>query len=700
MFSFFVPVSKVQKDRRVIRETDMRMAKYSRRGLIVNFIAFLVCLYGGQFLDENRELTIILTIGLLLATFFRGIYVFRFDHIYPHAPNKWRNHYFFATLVGAIWWSVIMCSITLVLEMKHEAPLFWLYTVVFFSTTAHAFAPYQKFLSVYQFLGQIPAAVAALILGTTQGYLYGGLLIVFYLVLNHQCRLMSENYWERLEVSYMLSRKAVSLEEEKKDTRASVRLNLEFLKYLVKDFEALVSRSTGKIHEEQNTLFKSIKRFERILNKNLKIKNSVFNIRHEIQSIVADYIDQAEKKSVLIETSLSPTLPMRLRGDPQRLGGIVQNLIEINLKKMQSGLLLIEAEFIREYEHAGELYITVTQICERQKGLFSRDKNAVLASEENLSYAVSQALAEIMEGSIEKLELPGREMSYRFNAKLDIADKAGQLDFHRNSFSGRTVLLVNANATLVDMKRQALEALGFALVTETQYERALTVLLDSAKRDKPIEAVVYYFEDEGKEALEFHKSISAHKELHFVKQIIAVSSLQKAKLARRFKSNVQPVFLLNKPMGLFELESTFHRVFADKNDEDTSLEFNSHPNKCKLYVTSDSEELLNTAVQTLKHKQLEIQVFKDVEQLLKALPENPDVILMDVADRKEARTAISKIRKVERENSIETLVPILGVTKESRETCTDYDMGIDDKVELDDTPNEVISLLHYWGTLH
>lgn len=91
MFSFFEPVSKVQKDRRIMRETDARMAKYSRRGLVFNFLAFLVCLIGGHFIEQNRDLTVVLTTGLLLITFVRGFFLFRFEHLYPRAPARWRH---------------------------------------------------------------------------------------------------------------------------------------------------------------------------------------------------------------------------------------------------------------------------------------------------------------------------------------------------------------------------------------------------------------------------------------------------------------------------------------------------------------------------------------------------------------------------------------------------------------------------------
>ena len=117
MLKLFEPQSKVQKDRQIIRETDMRMAKYSRRGLISNFLIYTLCLLVEQtFIQQYQTLAIVLTCGLLLATALRGYLLFRMDAIYPRAPNAWRNKYFIATLIGASWWGVILSSVTLVLD--------------------------------------------------------------------------------------------------------------------------------------------------------------------------------------------------------------------------------------------------------------------------------------------------------------------------------------------------------------------------------------------------------------------------------------------------------------------------------------------------------------------------------------------------------------------------------------------------------
>ncbi len=450
MFKFFLPASKVQKDRRIMRETDSRIAKYSRRGAIFNFFVFLLITAHGRFIDENPGLMAILTIGIFLNTIVRSVYLFRFDHLYPRAPAKWRNQYFIATLIGAIWWGVILVCVTVKLGMSNEAPLLWLYTVIFFSMTAHAFAPYQKFLSYYQFFGQVPAAAAAFYVGGLEGYLYGTMLLAFYLVLTHQCRLMSENYWERLEATYALARKTLSMEEEKRDTKANVKLNQEFMKHLHND----IDRFMDHVHEAEpkdsqefklqilsqlDELYANISDFSGVLSKEMDLDERVFNIRHEIQHLVAEFIDGAEEKNIQIETSLSPTLPMRLKGDASRLAQVIRSLLNIILEDVDSCVVLVEVEFLREYESAGELYVSVTRSFDKSKKLFSSDEETH-PLKGTLSLVVAKGLAELMDGSIEVNESLQDEQKFRFNAKIDIAEHAGQLDFHKDSFAGKNVL--------------------------------------------------------------------------------------------------------------------------------------------------------------------------------------------------------------------------------------------------------------------
>ncbi len=711
MFTFFLPTSKVQKDRRIMRETDSRMAKYSRRGLIINFLAFLVILISGRFFEENRDLMTILTVGLLLITILRGFFLFRFDHLYPRAPTKWRNSYFVATLIGGIWWGVILACVTLKLGMQGEAPLFWIYTVIFFSTTAHAFAPYQKFLAYYQFVGQVPAAAAAISLGDLNSTLYGIVIFVFYLILTHQCRLISENYWERLEATYALAKKTQSIEEEKRDTRANVKLNEEFMQLLHSDINRILTHVDedeaedvvsfrDRIQSELGDLYGNIRDFHGVLSKDLKLKDSVFNIRHEIQHLTAEFIDEAERQDVQIETALSPNLPLRLKGDASRLAQVIRTLLDITLIEASKCVVFVEVEFLREYETAGELYVTVTRTHDKNKKRFFAETTE-MKSQVTLSLVVAKGLSELMNGSIEVNESTADEQQLRFNAKIDIAEFAGQLDFHKDSFVGHNVLLMHNSPRIVDLKRQELDALGFNVYTETQYKRAMQTLQNSYKFQNPIESLIFYLEPDNQSVIAFCEAILDTAELKFTNKIVAATRKQQVIMRKYGFDEISGFYFVDKPTGLFELESIFHQIYKQREDAEqdvfktvqstVKIAILTEPNNQDVRLREEAEKLGENA-----------DIFDNLNELTASIKDNQyQIITVDCDEIEDIAGAVSAIRRTELKLKNENLLPIIGLSVSEKDVeDTVYELGLDDFVDLVHNPKKtLINTIGYWSTL-
>ena len=708
MFQFFLPASKVQKDRRIMRETDTRLAKYSRRGVIFNFFAFLVIVGLGQFTTENPTLMAVLTGGILLNTALRAFYLFRFDALYPRAPTKWRNHYFFATLIGAVWWGVILVCVSVQLKMEAEAPLLWLYTVIFFSSTAHAFAPYQKFLSYYQFFGLVPASAAAYFIGGVNAYIYGTVLIVFYLVLTHQCRLMSENYWERLEATYALARKTLSMEEEKRDTRANVKLNEEFMKHLNYDIDRFIAHiesdsardaETFKKHikTELDELHNNISDFSGVLSKELVLDENIFNIRHEIQHLVAEFIDAAERKNVQIETSLSPNLPMRLKGDASRLAQVIRSLLDIMLDGVERCIVVVEVEFLREYEMAGELYVSVTRSFDKNKGLFaSNTKHQSLNG--TLGLVVAKGLAELMNGSIEQNEVLDDEQQFRFNAKIDLAEQAGQLDFHKDSFAGKNVLLVHNHPRIVDIKRQELDALGFNVFTETQYKRAVQTLQNSYKFQTPIESVIFYSEPDVDAVITFCQTLLDTDDLKYTKKIAAATRQQQNDLRHAGFDETHGFYFVDKPTGLFEIESLFYQLYK----QDESAELAAAAEGCNVILFSKEPEAVEKLGQKIENICGDITLLAKPSQLNDTLLSSGGMLVMiDCDTDDDVSDVVSAIRKQEQAKAAESYLPIIGFSR-NRIAFEDYayELGLDDYIDLTHNPKKTLkSTLAYWSTL-
>lgn len=707
MLSFFTPSGKVQKDRKIMRETDTRMAKYSRRGLLLNLVAFLICFLGGDFYQQSPTLTVVLLSGLLFITFLRGFYLFRFEQLYPKAPRRWRTQYFFASLLGAIWWAVIMCSVTLTLKMESEAPIFWIYTVIFFSTTAHAFAPYQKFSTLYQFFGLVPGAVSALFIFSLDGYLYGAIIIAFYFMLVHQCRIVSQNYWEKLDNEYVLSKKTTSLEEEKRDSLVVSSLSKGFINSLAKALQQLPKEDDSGDTDAADTssiracgniknLYETVSDFDLLLNKRLDFSDKVFNVRHELQHTLAKYTDVSETSELDIESSFSSNLPMRLVGDAKRIGQIINSMLQLATKDVEQGLIIVEADFFRDDECAGKLKIGLSHtVVNKKKNFFNGDFSETTL-EPDLNFYVCKAIAQSMGGSLDIVESPSSVSKLSFSVDLKLAEPSGKLDFHRNLFSGHSVMLINSNPQIVDIKRQELEALGFTVVTETKYTRAEQVLLQSYKTDNAIESVLYYAND--KDALKFNHKLVGHTELRSIHQLIVASLHRQELLKGEGFARSDTVHYVDRPAGLFELECAFLHLYdlqdiSSKLDKKIQLVYYSNISSLSSIVLKNLQPFEDQFLQATSEEEL-IDIFAKADNAI-------DLIMIDTKQVPNYSAIIEKIRNYEIEQKIEVFVPIVGLVNNQADISdTAYEKGIDDFIVIEKTYKNVERVIRYWATLH
>jgi two-component system, sensor histidine kinase RetS len=525
MLNFFEPQSKIQKNRQVLRETDERMAKYSRRGLLSNFIIFLLCMMVGEFMDRQPLAAITLTIGLLITTLLRGYLLFRFDQLYPKAPQLWRTRYFYATLLGATWWSLIVCFETLSVGINHEGPLLWLYTIVFFSMTANALSPYKQFLSLYQFIGLVPGAICLLFTNDFTAIIYAIVVFFFIWLLHHQCVQMADNYWMRLEASHALALKTESLESEKRDTHALVQLHRDYMFLLRKELEELLQAKRSPRNDEPAThpqairrpkldhLYRNVNDFYQILIKEVDFKPRLFNPLAFIMHQVRLWHAESLQKGITLDATATPTLPLLVEGDAERLGHILHSMLGAVIQQLQQGVLLLDIEYIQERGKVGELILTLDFQYYDNKTLFNHNHILQL----NLDLALATGMSELMGGALE-ITSNQHNTQIRFRAKYPSHTEAP--DINNTRFQGKSVLLIHESPKLLDYKRQALSLLGLAVSTESQYKKALGNIKKAVSESAPLHAIIFHASHEADETLKFSQELAGHEDLKQIPQIL------------------------------------------------------------------------------------------------------------------------------------------------------------------------------------
>lgn len=445
------PELKVQKDRRVCRNTDMRIAKYSRRGMVLSLLAFAIATAVGELRAVAPQLLLVLGIGLVLLTLLHGYYVFRFTPLYAAGPNRWRQRYFLSSTLGALWWGIILLCHVWLVGFAPETHFLWLYTVIFCSSVASVFAPYHRFLACFIAASLLPAAVGAFLSGDILGTIYGAATFVFVWLTAHQGRRESENYWDRIAAMYELQQRASHLAAASKHSEAAVALTNEFIANIGQEFRSQVADSmdaltlleeeplTGRQHElvqlakrtggQQLKLVDNVGLFARVARQDIRLRQGPFNLVKAIEKSFKFAAETAHQQQLELNFQIDDNLPVMITGDNRRTGQLIRNLVDSATMIAHRGELWGQVGF--EYINSAEGRLTIQlqdsgegEILPEESelfGAFSRLDSAQVTT--GLGLSIAKGLAETMGGY---MQLHSSDEGNRYQVAMKFAIEPNQ----------------------------------------------------------------------------------------------------------------------------------------------------------------------------------------------------------------------------------------------------------------------------------
>tara|TARA_B100000809_G_C15136232_1_gene530728 strand:- start:3080 stop:5275 length:2196 start_codon:yes stop_codon:yes gene_type:complete len=593
MLQFFTPVHKVQKDRKLMHDTDSRIAKYSRRGLILNFLVFALCLYYGNFFQAEQGLAIFLVTGLLLVTLLRCYFLFRFEAHYARAPGRWRNQYFLVSFLGALWWSLILASLTWVLGMRDETLIMWLYSVVFYSSVANVFAPYRRFLSYYLFIGQIPAAATAILVGfregAVDGYLYGTIMLMFYYMLNHQGKITEKAYWQRLEANYALRERAKGLEDERLDSQAAINVKNEFLSNLGREFRTSLNDILGslslidndKLSEDQRELLRlavkagerqldlvnNVADYAKISEHELLLDQVVFNLRRSLEIMVEDLAVEAGQQGVEVHYVFDPDMPARVRGDATRMSQILGNLLGHVIHFSEMGQVVLEASYVRDTESAGLLQVIIRDEGRRYS---SPEGDKGLAADNDLNLAICKALAECMGGGV-AVTSDSRGQEIAIELRLEVSGKQTQQLISNPKMLEKRILLVDEPKQTITPVRAELERWGMKVVL-AEAATAKQLLLSQSESDEAFDVVLLHGSSRLADTFGLSAALVQDPKLSQLKQVLALNPNQDDFGLRQSHLNSYPdIHIISRPVARQALYDSVNALLFDIDIHSSSI---------------------------------------------------------------------------------------------------------------------------------
>lgn len=719
-FSIFTPTSKVHAQRNVMREADERLAKYSKRGILLSVAIFSVCMLVGEYYPQSPKMTLVLTGGLLLITFARAYFLFKFDTLYAQAPTRWRNMFFFVSLIGSSWWGFIVANVTLVNGMAHETPILWLYTVAFFAGSLHVYAPFDRFFGIYMLVSFVPCSVIAISQLDAMSTLYGVIMLVLYLLLRRQGRIVGNNYWDKLQATYDLLKRANALEAEKITTESSLNSrdnlfnrvthelkaamqeimgSLQLLKYaqLPSEEEQLVTLSEQKTQQQIN-LLKNVAELSNISSNKLVLDEHVVDLRYHIEQALSNVGAIAHKKNIELFSAFSADFPSRARVDVERLDQLIGNLVMSACQFSDNGGLLVNASYRFDASPA-MLKISVVNphpirtpdAMENIADIFSPQYASNIHL--GLSLSIVKGLTNGMGGNAGADYRDDGSLIFWANIQLEAMETTLNTNRALMHFSGKRVMLFRPAEMVSDIFQNSLDSWG--LNTDIIHDEAEAIeKLESCHKHKPYQLIIICTRLDDLSALQLSAKLAEHPTLWSIGQIVTLSRQQNKlpEVEAHFSKYVN-VEVLYKPVRYRRLQKMMKSLLAENNkgEQSQSKEDFLQGKRVLLFQQEDIDLAIVKAM--LKKLGCQVSTALSIEDSLDALAENPvDVFIteshLENIDLKGFVDEARKINDALHQNGYQ--IPVLGYTsrelagEESYCLASGMDYYIDSPTNVDD----------------
>ena len=702
--SFFEPSHKVHKQRNVMRDTDEHVVKYSRLNVFFNLAIFTFVILFTNAYKQWPTLFAILSIGLVITTIIRCYILFRFAALYPRAPGRWRNQFFWSTILGAMWGGIILAALMIVDGLSPALALLWLYTLGVFSSCAHVYSPYQRFYSAYMLVCIVPSVLVSIFSFDLLTICYGLILATFLFFLQQQGRRLGSDYWDRLQLSYELSMRTNALQAEKmtsqntsenkntlvsnitQELKASLREiigSLALLKssQLSEQDLQLVSLAENKSQQQMNML-QNTQELTRISNNSILLDQEVIDLRGCFEKSVTDVSDYIYQKQLELFIQFSPTFPLRVRADFSRIQQMTVNILNVAANYANSGSILITITDQKQLdnnltEFAAEIILDEpNRNAEIEQELYdSFEPHYAKDLIKSLNLAIARGLAKCMGGDAGVRYTANDELKFWFTFNLEIVTPQAE-NQKSLKLSGNRVLLFQPPEVIRDEYILALESWGMQVDITQSTEEALARVRDASEQKSPYTTMLICTRVNDFSAVLTTKQLADQaKRLGVsIPQVLCLTKEQeKLSAVKELIKQYPEVSVLQKPVGYKNLRNRFRELLI--GDQDHAEKDTKDFLQGKKIMLFQHEEINITIAKVILNKLgCEVVVERDPNSVLNLLAEEKyDALLTETAiDNIEIAAFVKQAKEsnqVLHENNY--VLPIIGLNSHEKEGDTE-----------------------------
>jgi signal transduction histidine kinase/CheY-like chemotaxis protein len=487
-------------------------------------------------------------------------------------------------------------------------------------------------------------------------------------------------------------------------------------------------RFTKTVHQSAESLLRIINDvldFSKIEAGKLKLVTIDFNAHQTIEDVVQLFADPAHRKGLDLVCSIDDTVPLYLRGDPDRLRQILTNLIGNALKFTEQGevAVFVKAHDLQEnamlHFEVRDTGIGIPRVI--QESIFDVFSQADGSTTRRyggtgLGLAISKQLVEMMEGQIGVESEEGRGSTFWFSARFDKqAEQELRLEHLQSpKTTGTRVLILDDNETNRLILGNQVASWGMIHSQAQSGIQALEILRASASAGAPYDLAILDMHMPEMSGIEVARAIKADP-LIGETQILVLTSGMSYNESDAEKDGISAY--LGKPVRKSQLYNCILTII-DKAHRNRNLgaivavSQDSPTFDGSILLAEDNQVNQMVAVEMLKSLGCRVEVVEDGRAAIEKLASDSyDLVLMDCQmPELDGYEATRLIRRMEESGEIiwgdqqvgRSRIPIIALTAHAvagdRENC--LAAGMDDYLSKPFSQEQLGNVLEKWLSRH
>ncbi|MVF10624.1 response regulator [Ketobacter sp. MCCC 1A13808] len=568
---------KLQKDRKILRKIDSNLASHSRYLVAANILVFVfIATVGGYYVVHART-TVLAALALLLlsmGTMYLGL---RFESTYGAGPARWRQVYIGLMIATSVYLGTFCASLILLDQISVNSFLITLYIVGYSATNNVEWSPYHKFNVIRLLALFLPTIVAYFAIANINGLSIAVGLLVVLTMLVRQSRLMTIRHWDNVRVHHELHTKARDLSHAVHEANDASQFKTEFLSNITHEIRTPMNNVLGmlallddtELSQQQRELQKvavhsgeallslidDIVDFSRISSGQIQLNEDVFNVKRCIDHTLELLGPRAHEQGMEISCAYQADIPVRVKGDQNRLMQLVNNLVSNAIKYSAGTEITLHVDLTKLSEAEAELKVLVkdngkgidAELQDRLFDAFSKKVNYAQGGT-GLGLAISKGLAECMHGQIGFESKPETGSEFWFTAHLQLSTQQAQKPAAVRELVGKRVLIVGAGEGVLDSLVSQL--VDWEMVVESVIDRDSVVKLLKADQqaDRGYHLVLIDLPVTQAIDLQLVEQIRHEPELDSVHLVVLSSLAQRADALRIDIEHSHHLHWLSKPV--------------------------------------------------------------------------------------------------------------------------------------------------------